>query len=356
MNTYRFGFIGLGNMAKAHVENLQRFSDFKLEAICDVVPESVDAFAKEYGIPTEKSYIDYKAMIGDPDVDVIVCVTPNHTHASIIKECIEAGKPFMAEKPFTRTYEEAKELMECFKQKPVPNMIGFSYRYHPQFRFVKELIESGKIGDVRNVFIQYLQGFGAVCMNTPMAWRFDKKITGTGTLGDLGSHMIDMARFLVGEFEDVSGRMATFVEQRKDKKTGEMVQVEVDDFTAFHANLERDVAGVFQTSRNAVGAGNQHEAYIYGDQGTLFVTSNKNDEITWMHIDPETNSRVKEQLAVPQEKGVDQWDEFMKMLRGEKIDLITTVKDGYMNQAVMEAIVVSDQERRNVSISQVLQP
>jgi predicted dehydrogenase len=352
MKKYGFGFVGLGVMATVHMNSLRRFSDVAIVAGCDPHADTASKFAEEAGLPAEKIYSDYEQLVHDPDVDVIICVTPNNTHAAIIRSCIEAGKPFMAEKPFTRTFDEAAELMALIEQKPVMNMIGFSYRYNPQFRYAQELIQSGKLGKIHHVFIQYLQGWGAAPVKMPFIWRFDEPVTGTGTLGDLGSHMIDMARFLIGEFVEVSGRLATFIHEREDTATGQMRPVFVDDFASFNAVLGDEVSAVFQTSRNAIGSGNQHEAHIYGDQGTIVVSSENEETITYIHYDSEQDQPVREQLVVPKEGGVNQWDEFMKVLRGGSSSVITTVVDGYLNQQVMEAIVASSRDKKVITLSQ----
>lgn len=351
MKKFGFGFVGLGGMASAHLRNLHRFDDVAIVAGCDTNADMAEKFAEEAGFPANKIYDDFEKLIADPDVDVIVCVTPNNTHAAIIRSCIQAGKPFMAEKPFTRTFEEATELMGLIEKKPVMNMIGFSYRYQPQFRYARELIQSGKLGPIRHVFIQYLQSWGSAAVKMPFLWRFDEPVTGTGTLGDLGSHMIDMARFLIGEFEEVSGRLATFIHERKDPATGELKPVHVDDFASFHAKLDNDIEAVFQTTRNAIGSGNQHEAYIYGDFGTLHVSSENEQTVTYIRYDAEKEQPIHEKLEVPTDSGVNQWDEFMKVLRGGQSNVITTVVDGYLNQQVMEAIVISGREKRVVEIN-----
>lgn len=353
MKSYGFGFIGLGVMAGVHVNNIRRFADAHVAAGCDTNEDHARRFAADNGLADDRLFTDYRALIADPAVDVIVCVTPNNTHADIIRACLEAGKPFMAEKPFTRTFEEARELIALYRAKPVPNMIGFSYRYNPPFRLARDIVQSGRLGAIRHVFIQYLQGWGAAVMEQPMIWRYDKAVTGTGTLGDLGSHMIDTARFLIGEFDEVSGRLATIIPQRRDAATGAQVAVEVDDFACFHANLAGGIPAVFQTTRNAVGAGNQHEAYLYGDLGTLYISSENWDTATLMYR-AAGGEIVRELLDVPKDGGVDQWDEFMKLLRGEHSDLVTTVEDGYLNQAVMEAVVLSGERRRVVELEEVL--
>jgi predicted dehydrogenase len=164
--------------------------------------------------------------------------------------------------------------------------------------------------------------------------------------------MIDTARFLIGEFLEVSGRLATFVHERLDPVSGRMAVVEVDDYAAFHALIAPDIPALFQTSRNAIGSGNQHEAFVCGDLGTLHVSSENRDTLTWIAHDRTQRTDRRELLAVPKEAEVDQWDEFMKVLRGEPSELLTTVTDGYLNQAVMEAVVRSDRERRHVRLSE----
>lgn len=357
MKQIAIGLIGLGGMANAHVRNFQKYPEVTFAAVCDVSEKAVKEFGDRLHIPEDKRYADFTALINDADVDVVVSVTPNHVHADVIKACLAAQKPFMAEKPLTRTYEEAVELMELYKANPIPCMIGFSYRYGPAFRYAKQFIQSGKLGTVRHIFVQYMQGWGSVKYNLPMVWRFDKQITGTGTLGDLGSHMIDMARFLIGEFEEVSGQLQTIVKERKDAQTGEMIPVEVDDFASFQARLENDVMAVFQTSRNAFGSGNQHEVSIYGDYGTLHASTTNDREIVWIHEKEENGETVmaRETLDVPESLRMDQWKEFIEMLKGSPREGISTFIDGYLNQKVLEAVVQAAETKKTVSV-QSLRP
>ncbi|HZG77693.1 MAG TPA: Gfo/Idh/MocA family oxidoreductase [Paenibacillus sp.] len=350
MEPFTFGFIGLGKMTREHLRRLAEFPDVRIAAICDTHAAQVKEVGDRYGIDESKRYTAYEKLIQDPDVGVVVCVTPNDTHAAIIKACVDAGKPFLAEKPFTRTFDEAQELLTLIRRKPVFHMIGYSYRYHPQFAYARALIQSGKLGTIRHAFFQYLQGWGSAALDGPMSWRFDRAVSGTGALGDLGSHMIDMARFLVGEFHDVSGRLATFVRERRDPVTGGKVPVDVDDFASFQATVGQDVAAVFQTSRNAIGSENRHEVYLYGDEGTLFVTSNDRGRVFRSYFG-EDRKRALEEMAVPQENGSDQWDDFLNGLRGRPTGSISTAIDGFVNQSVMEAIVRSHRERRTVELA-----
>jgi predicted dehydrogenase len=225
-----------------------------------------------------------------------------------------------------------------YEQHPVPAMFGFTYRYTPAFRYARELIREGKIGKVRSFSIQYLQGWGAESKKIPYVWRFNKDITGTGTLGDLGSHMIDMARFLFGEFEELSAQLHTIVPQRTDPATGNMAKIEVDDFASFQARLTGDIMGIFQTTRNAVGSGNQHEVSIYGDHGTIHASTLDPEQLIWIH-EEESDQIARVTLDVPKRCKVTQYADFIAVLEGLSPDGAPHFMDAYRNQQLLDAII-----------------
>lgn len=342
MKTYRIGLIGLGGMAHSHTHWMKETGRFDIVAVSDVNADALHQFGEKLGIHEEKRYSDFVQLVQDPSVEAVVSVTPNNIHADIMRSCLQAGKPFLGEKPFTRTFEEAAQLLELYEKQPVPAMIGFSYRYTPAFRYARELIQDGKIGTVRSFSSQYLQSWGTA--NHPYAWRFDKEITGTGTLGDLGSHMIDMARFLFGEFGELSAQMKTIIPERLDPKSGKMVKIEVDDFASFQARMSGDVMGVFHTSRNAVGSGNQHEVSIYGDNGTLHVSTLNPDQIIWIREEA-PGQLAKVTLDVPNHCKVKQYEDFLALLDGKADESLPDFMDGYRNQQVLEAIVKSSENK-----------
>lgn len=342
MNTYRIGLIGLGGMAHSHLNWIKELGRFEIIAISDINQLSVKEFGERLSIEDSKCYTDYLQLINDKDVDAVVSVTPNHIHADIMSACLKAGKPFLGEKPFTRTLEEAKKVLEEYEKHPIPTMIGFSYRYTPAFRYMRALINQGQVGQVRSFNIQYLQSWGSA--KQPFIWRFDKAITGTGTLGDLGSHMIDMARFLFGEFEEISAQMKTIIPERLNVATGQKVPIEVDDYASFQARMSGDVMGVFQTSRNAVGSGNQHEVSLYGDLGTLHASTVNPDQLIWIKEEA-PGQIVKQIIDVPHQFKLKQYEHFVALLDGTADDTLPTVLDGYRNQQVLEAIVRSSNEK-----------
>jgi len=347
MKTHRIGLIGLGGMAHSHLNWIKELERFEIVAISDINLSALEQFGERLSIDNSKRYSDYKQLIDDEDVEAVVSVTPNNIHADIMAACIEACKPFLGEKPFTRTIEEARQVFEQFQQKPIPAMIGFSYRYTPAFRYIRELIKQGSIGEVRSFSIQYLQGWGTA--KTPYIWRFDKEITGTGTLGDLGSHMIDMARFLFGEFKGLSAQMKTIIPERIHPETKQLMQVEVDDYASFQARMTGDVMGIFHTTRNAVGSGNQHEVSVYGDFGTLHASTVNPDQIIWIKEEA-PDQFVKQIIDVPQQHKLKQYEQFLALLDGTADETLPTVEDGYRNQQVLEAIVQSSEQKTVIEL------
>jgi len=235
----------------------------------------------------------------------------------------------------------------------VPSMVGYSYRYVASFRYARDLIRQGKLGPIRHVFVQYLQEWGLPMKETPMNWRYSREISGTGVLADLGTHMVDAARYLFGEFEEVSAMLKNLVSQRRDPNTNQMISVDIDDFGGFLATLENDVTGVFQTSRNAYGSGNQLEVTIYGEKGTISVSCENPEQLTWIrpNLDHPSNS-VKELHRVPYEYVIGQLQDFFDMLRGHLREGLPTLKDGYANQEVLETIFQAAQEKRTISIEE----
>ncbi|WP_309122760.1 Gfo/Idh/MocA family oxidoreductase [Paenibacillus sp.] len=346
---YRIGLIGLGGMAQEHLRWMNETGRFRIAAVSDVSAEALTSAGNRLGLSEEKRYADFASLIGDPDVDAVVSVTPNRVHADIIRACLQAGKPFLAEKPFTRDFEEAGPLLALYERRPVPAMIGFTYRYTPSFRYARELVRQGDIGAVRSFSIRYLQSWGSAIYDTPYMWRYDKEITGTGALGDLGSHMIDMARYLFGEFEELSALLHTIVAERRHPGSGEPVRIDVDDFASFQARLTNSIVGTFQTTRNAVGSGNEHEVSIYGDRGTIHASTLSPDQV--IRIREESPGQLaRTTLDVPSRCKRKQYEDFLALLEGEVPDGLPGFLDGYRNQQVLDAVVRAHETKRSVRL------
>ena len=276
---WQAGIIGLGGIGAYHMKNIASMDNIAVAAICDVNAQAVAQTGDRLNLPAGKRYSDYKELLADPDIDFVIAGVSNNFHYDVVKAAIECGKPILSEKPFTRTMEEAERLLALYREKPIPCMIGFSYRYRPCFQYVKQLVEQGTLGRIRHIHAHYLQEENAPMFNQPYAWRFSKAAAGSGVLADIGSHMVDAARFFVGEFERVSAIMSTFVDRRPDPRTGQLAVVDVDDFAGFQCALEGGVMGTFHAHKNAIGTGNQFNVTLYGDLGTARFSVEQPNEV-----------------------------------------------------------------------------
>jgi predicted dehydrogenase len=352
MKEIRVGLIGLGGIINMHVEQMHKIGNMRVAAVCDMDESKVIEWGNRYGLAEAKMYTAFEDLVADSEVDAIISATPNNAHFAIVKACLLQGKPLMTEKPFTRTYQEARELRDLADRHNSDCFVGFSYRYVPSFRMARDWVASGKIGKVRHVSIQYLQDWGVPLYGTPMNWRWDPLITGTGVLHDLGTHMIDAARFIVAEPIEVKGMMRNLIAERPaagDKK----VAVGIDDFAAFTALLEGGIPAVFQTSRNAYGSGNQIEVSIYGDLGTLHMGYEFGETLTWIHQDEMTKTKTKEDVWVPESYKLVQMQDFANYVRGDRAESMPTLIDGYRNQLTLEAIIQSDKSGRLVQLNEL---
>lgn len=351
----KIGLIGLGGMANWHIQKFSEVSGVRITALCDVNPAALQAAGDKLAIADAHRHSSFQALIDDAEVEGVVSVTPNNTHADILKACIRGGKPLFAEKPLTRTYEEAVQVLELYRQRPIPCIINFSYRNGPAFQYAKQMVQSGKLGRVNHLFVQYLQEWGAPPFNTPYVWRFDEGITGTGALGDLGSHMIDLAQYVTGDsITELQSMLATIIPERTDPGTGRLRNVQVDDFACFNARFASGAVGVFQTSRNAVGSGNQHDISIYGDLGTLHVSTLNDRELVWIHPKEGEPGTVTETIAVQEANGLNPWQSFAGLVKGEPAAEFATLEEGFRNQAVLEAVVQAGKSGTIVSVASLL--
>lgn len=344
------GLIGLGGMSNFYLQNISRIDSIQVGAICDVNQELLNKIGEQEGISLDKRFNNIEEIIASPDVDAIISVVPNNLHAKVLELCILHQKPIMAEKPFTLNLEEAEHLKVLYQKNPIPCMIGFIHRYTPSFQYAKKLIEENIIGQIRYIDVRYQQSFAAPLFNVPYLWRFNKEITGTGALGDLGAHMIDSARFFVGEFHSVSALMKTFVDKRVDPITGEERQVDVDDFTSFQAILENDVVGNFVTTRNAIGSSNQHEVTLYGDYGTLHMNIGRPNEID-MFVKSESEEKAVLKIEkVPEMYNKTLLKDFTELILNKEGQDMPTFYDGYKNQKVIDAVIQSAYKRKEIFI------
>lgn len=274
----RFGMVGTGGMGTAgHLRVLQDSPHTQVVALCDVNPNTLKAAAERYSIGS--TYTDYREMLEREQLDAIDVATPNVVHAEISLAAIQRRLHVICEKPMAMNRREAREMVASARSHQVKNAVNFSYRNVPAARFIREIIQSGEIGEVYHLIATYNQGW-LVDPLSPHVWRLVKSLTGTGVLGDLGSHLIDLARFWVGEIEGVSSQLKTFVTKRP-RADGSQGDVDVDDSASFLADFANGATGSFFCTRYAFARSNAQRAEIYGTKGGIVYDNEKPNEIQY---------------------------------------------------------------------------
>lgn len=217
------------------------------------------------------------------EVDVFYNLGPNHVHAEPSIAALERDIPVFCEKPLAPTHSAAERMADAASESDAIAGIAFNYRYVPAIQYARERIANGDLGEIHHVRAQYLQDW-FVDPDAPWSWRASKELAGSGSLGDLGAHSIDLARFLVGDeagdIERVSGHLRTFVDERPvDGDDSETRTVTVDDAYSAQAEFESGAMGTFEASRFANGHKNDNTIEINGSEGSLRFSLERLNEI-----------------------------------------------------------------------------
>jgi len=267
------GLIGHGFMGRAHSlawRNITLFTDSPLTPVLKAVAgrseDALRGFAAKFGF--ERYYTDYRLMIKDPGIDIIDNVTPNYMHAEPTIEAMEAGKHVIVEKPMAMNSREAYEMVRVAERTGVINMVAHNYRFVPAIVLARQLIGSGSLGRIYHFRALYLQQ-SLANPEAPMTWRLRREYAGYGTIADLGSHVIDLARYLIGEVISVNGTLYTFNRFRVNQATGVREEVNVDEgFTAM-LRFENGAVGFIEASKLATGHYNSLIVEVNGSEGSI---------------------------------------------------------------------------------------
>ncbi len=348
----RVGSVGLGGIwSGVHQPGIDRSPDLELTAICDIDETKLNETGDRLGIDPAHRFLDYRDLVNCPDVDAVDICTPNDVHFSVAMAAVEAGKPYDVEKPVTMTAEEADILAKATEEKGLPNMVCFSYRFKAAARFAKDLIARGKIGRVYHVDTQYFQAWGLPRAECPLVWRYEKKHTGSGALGDLGCHALDLVRFVLDkEYLRVVGHTGTYVTERQRLDGSGMGPVDVDDFCNYMADMEDGVSASFQITRFAFGRGNYQRMEIYGSEGAIVYSLDANqgvdDEIEVCSGDINAEAHAYTKLHIPAHYYSDQMQSFADIIKGVEEGKAARIQDGQANQHVVDAILASAESGR----------
>lgn len=269
----RIGLIGAGWMGKAHSTAFHNagmiFGDELpvFEIVSDVSEEQVSSFAGTVGY--KRYTTNWMEVVTDPDVDLVDVATPNSMHFEMVRAALENGKHVFCEKPLSLSASQSRELEELAKDKKVVNYCGFSNIMNPANLYVRELVQSGRLGRIMRVHATYDQDM-LLDSSIPLAWRHIREKAGTGALGDLGSHLFSVSQMIVGDMEEVIGVDSIVIPERPLRPgSKDMGKVENDDIISFLVRYKNGAIGDFSSSRVATGRKNYFYYEIQGTEGSV---------------------------------------------------------------------------------------
>jgi predicted dehydrogenase len=369
------GILGYAFMGKAHTNGYKKLPYMvypspaipKLVAISGRNEEAVAEAAKRYGYA--KYYTEWKDMIADDEVQLFDNSGPNILHLEPSIAAARAGKHIICEKPLARNAKEAVELLNAAEKAGIKHMTAFNYRFVPAIRQAYNLISSGALGEIYHFRAQYLQEW-IVDPDFPMTWRFQKEIAGSGALGDLGAHIIDLARFLVGEVRKVSSLAKTFIKERPLADGSGTGKVTVDDAFVSVVEFENGAIGTFEASRFCPGRKNHQVIEINGSKGSILFNLERLNELDvfWKDSEPKetqgfTNVLISESYHPFWENWWPQghiigWEHTFVHEIAHLLDCIVNDKpvaplaadfvDGYRNAVICDAILESAEKEKHI--------
>jgi predicted dehydrogenase len=371
------GMLGYAFMGKAHSNALKKLPYMmyppiavpRLQAICGRNEGATAEAAKRFGYT--KYYTDWRRMIRDKKVDVFDNGGPNDTHAVPSIAAAKAGKHVFCEKPLARMASEAYKMLDAVQQAGVQHMVAFNYRFVPAIVQARRLIESGALGRIFHFRAVYLQEW-IIDPKFPKIWRLDAKVAGSGALGDLGAHVIDLGRFLVGEPSRVMAMTKTFVPERPMPDGKGMGKVDVDDAFVSLFEFENGAVGTVEASRFCHGRKNYNCIEINGEKGSIrFNLERMNElEVFWAGEDPKETRGFHDVLVTEsfhpywenwwphghiigwEHTFVHEFNHFFGAILGKwKVEPYgASFVDGYRNAVICDAIVKSSKSGRAVDV------
>jgi predicted dehydrogenase len=264
-----------------------------LAAVCGRDPQAVRAAADRLGWAAAET--DWRALIARDDVDLVDICTPGDSHAEIALAALAAGKHVLCEKPLANTVEEAEAMTRAAEEAATRGqlaMVGFNYRRLPATSLARKMVAEGRLGALRHVRVTYLQDW-LVDPQFPLTWRLRKETAGSGSLGDLGAHIVDLAQYLAGEpVVGVSALTETFVRERPVPQAassglsavsgGELGPVTVDDAALFTGRFASGALASFEATRYATGRKNSLRIELNGEKGSLAFDLERLNELSYL--------------------------------------------------------------------------
>ncbi|HEY5741228.1 MAG TPA: Gfo/Idh/MocA family oxidoreductase [Terrimicrobiaceae bacterium] len=376
--------VGYNFMGKAHSNawrQAPRFFelpvDISLHTICGRSGKRVEAAREQLG--WKNASTDWRAVVRDPEIDIIDICTPNDSHCEIALEAANNGKAILCEKPLAIDLAECEKMVAAVKKADVVNMVCHNYRRIPAIVQAKKMIERGDLGDrIFHVHARYAQDWIAD-PNFPLVWRLQEKFSGSGANGDINSHIVDLGRYLVGEITEVCGLLETFVKERPileevgeglAAKAGKQFgQVTVDDAVAWIGRFENGAVANFEATRFANGRKNHITVEINGSKGSLSFDFEDMNRLKYFNVNDPEDTRGFRDIIVTEEThpyGAAWWppghiigyehtfintfsDFATAVANGKSVQ--PTFEEGLKNEKVLAAVEQSSRTRSWVQVS-----
>ncbi len=384
--TLRVGMVGYGFMGKAHSNawrQAPRFFPLKahveLHTICGRSTAGVQAARLQLG--WQNSATDWRDVVESPLIDVVDINTPNDSHAEIAIAAARAGKHILCEKPLALTTKQAEQMLTAVQKAKIVHMVCHNYRRIPAIALAKKMINEGVLGQIYHFHARYAQDWLAD-PEFPLKWRLQKGIGGSGAHGDINVHIMDLARYLVGEFKEVCGVMQTFIKDRP--LTGEpgkilspaakalekRGKVTVDDAVTFIGRFENGALANLEATRVALGRKNHITIEINGSKGSLYFDFEDMNRLKFFNQDDPKDRQGFRDIIVTQPNGIHPYianwwgsghvlgyehpfvhavaDFVNACVEGKPVQ--PTFEDGLKNQRVLEAVEQSANTGRWVKL------
>ena len=368
----RVGVIGTGRIAAfVHLPSLRLSPDrCEVVAVASRDPDGARAFAERWEIP--RVHATWEALVADPELDAVVICPPSDLNFPVASAAVAAGKHVLCEKPLAITYPEARALADAADRAPGRvHMVAFTFRFAAALRYLRRLVDEGHFGEIRHWRMSYFTD-GQVDPAAPFTWRHRRARGGAGVIADMGSHMIDMARYLLGDVVAVSATSRTYVRERGISGGGRGA-VEVPEACAWVAEFANGVIGTFDVSRAVVGRGGtgrpQYQGVeIHGTDGFALYELVRPFELQVSFGPGMARRQHWATLEVPPDLTVfpgsprnprsddpllgykyDQGVAFVRAIHGETRDY-PTFRDGAEVQRVVDAVDLAAREGRRVIV------
>lgn len=357
------GIIGTG-FGLMHLLGFRQCEQVQVAAVCQRTPGKAEAFAQQHSVPY--ACTDYRQVIAHPDVHAVSIAAPPYVHHEMTLAALAAGKHVLCEKPFAMNARQGREMYERAQASGLTHATAFNWRFLPGVSWTKELIDEGFLGRIYHANLTW-------CMerqadpNIPLLWRHQKEFAGFGVLGDIGPHVVDILRWLLGDFRTVSAHTMTALRERKVAGSNDVVKADAEDVCAFIGEMVSGTQVSVQLSRVAY-VSNYHRLELYGSDGALVYHADPKDG-TWISgrvQGAKAGEKVLKELPIPERlrAGLDTSDlgaavgNFLfarlaqRFVHGVRTGQPVTPSffEGLKSQEVLDAIVQSAAEQRWIAI------